>query len=307
VKQLKLSGKRWWLWTRWLGLAYLSASIALFLAQERLIFAPSANLTTNPATLNIAYQEVSVPVKTKADEPLEKMNGWWMAAQGKPIGTIVYFHSKSGNISSDLEQAAQFAESGLNVLMVDYRGYGQSEGSFPTERQIYADADAIWDYALKERKIDPRQTIIYGHSLGGAIAIYLAQKHPEAAGAIVHNTFTSISELASRSWQYKIFPIDLLLTQKFNSLDRVKTLTIPILYVHGTADIKIPSQMSRTLYTATASPNKQIAMVANGPHSNNAPEYQTPQHLETVRQFITTAIKTAPTKIERQKKRQAAR
>jgi uncharacterized protein len=288
VKQLKLSSQRWWLWTRWFGLAYLSANIALFLAQERLLYHPSSQLGTNPSALNVAYQEIQVPVgKT------EKMRGWWLSAQGSPRGTVIYFQDLDGNIATkdNVDRAGQFAAAGLNVLMVDYRGYGKSGGSYPAEKQLYVDADWIWNYATKERKLNPKQTLIYGHGLGTGLAIYLAQKHPEASGAIVQNSFTSIPDLMGKSWQYKIFPLDLLLTQKFNSGDRVKTLTIPTLYIHGTADKKIPSEMSRTLYNATAAPNKQITMVANGEHDLASPEYQTPQHQETLREFISAALK----------------
>ncbi len=157
------------------------------------------------------------------------MYGWWISSQGKRLGTILYLHGNSDNIGGNVDRAYQFAQMGFSVLLVDYRGYGKSQGDFPSEKQVYADARAMWDYLTQQRKIKPEQIIIYGHSLGGAIALDLAaSKQPKAAGAIVQNSFTSMSAMADRRWWYKIVPISLLLTQKFDSLSKVPSLRIPV-------------------------------------------------------------------------------
>jgi uncharacterized protein len=293
VKQLKFAGRRWWLWTRWLALAYLSANVALFLAQERIIFEPQPSVKENPGKMKVAYQDVSIPVGAEATDDRAKMHGWWLTAQGKKLGTILYLHSKRGNIGDVIPSVAELAEAGFNVLVVDYRGYGKSEGKFPSEEQLYADADAMRAYLIGEKKVNPQQVILYGNDLGGAIAIYLAHKHPDFAGAIVQNSFTSMSDVLNRAWWLKIFPTTLLLTQKFDSLDRVRTLNMPILYVHGTADEWYPVDMSRTLFAATPAPKKQLTLVTNGQHDPTGPQYRTPQHRDTVMEFINSTLQPA--------------
>jgi hypothetical protein len=291
---LKRATKRkqlWWFWARLLGLAYISACLALFLGQERLIFDPSSEITKTPAERQLAYEEVWVPVTTKAGAPAERMYGWWIPSQGKRLGTILYLHGNSNNISGNVDRAYQFAQMGFSVLLVDYRGYGKSQGDFPSEKQVYADARAMWDYLTQKRKIKPEQIIIYGHSLGSAIAIDLAaSKQPKVAGAILQNSFTSMSAMADRRWWYKLVPIPLLLTQKFDSLSKVPALSIPVLYIHGTADRLVPAEMSRALYSATPAPGKKLMLVANGVHETSSPEYATEHHLEAISQFAQQSI-----------------
>jgi alpha-beta hydrolase superfamily lysophospholipase len=281
----------WWRWGKWAALAYLSACLSLYLCQERLIFKPQAAIKTTPADRNLAYQDVWLPVnQTGANQ--EKLFGWWLPAQGKTIGTILYLHGYSDNIGANLDPADHLTQLGFAVFLVDYRGYGKSQGDFPFEKQIYADAEVAWDYLVQTRKIAPAQIIIYGHSMGGAIAIDLATRHPNAGSLIVQSSFTSMSAMADRAWWYKLVPLQLLLTQRFDSLAKVRSLKMPVLYIHGTADRFVPAEMSRALYTATATKNKQLVMVANAQHENSSPEFKTPEHLETLIQFTKQAIVT---------------
>jgi uncharacterized protein len=278
----------WWRWGRWVALAYLSGCISLYLCQERLIFQPQATIKTTPADRNLAYQDVWVPVDKTGGA--EKLYGWWIPAQGKTLATVLYLHGYNDNIGANLEPADDLTRSGFSVFLVDYRGYGKSQGNYPFEKQVYADADAAWNYLVKTRKIAPNQIVIYGHSLGGAIAIDLATRHPEAGSTIVQSSFTSMSAIAERSWWLKLVPIPLLLTQKFDSIAKVRSLKMPMLYIHGTADRLVPAEMSRALYTATRNDNKQLVLVTNAPHENSSPEFKTPEHLETIAQFIKQAI-----------------
>lgn len=258
--------------------------MSLYLYQERLIFKPETTIQTTPAERNLAYQEVWVPVEQTGGA--DKLYGWWLPAQGKTIGTILYLHGYSGNIGDNLTPAYQLTQLGFSVFLVDYRGYGKSQGKFPFERQVYADAEVAWNYLTTIRKISPKQMIIYGHSMGGAIAIDLATHHPEASSLIVQSSFTNLLTMAERSWWLKVVPLQLLLTQKFDSLAKVGSLKMPILYIHGTGDRFVPPEMSRSLYTASSTVNKQLILVINAEHKNSSPEFATPEHLETVTQFI---------------------
>jgi fermentation-respiration switch protein FrsA (DUF1100 family) len=132
---------------------------------------------------------------------------------------------------------------------------------------LYEDAQTAWNYLVRERHVDPGQTFIYGHSLGGAVAIELALRRPEVAGLIVECTFTSIPELAKTL--YWMFPVDWLLHQRFDALAKVPMLRVPVLFIHGTADREIPHAMSERLYHATRE-SKWLTLIPGGGHEDSA-------------------------------------
>jgi Lysophospholipase len=153
------------------------------------------------------------------------------------LGTLLYLHGRGLNIGANITQSYRFRQLGFSVLLIDYRGYGRSQGSFPKESQVYEDAEVAYNYLVKQRQLLPSQILFYGHSMGGAVAIELAIRHPEAAGLIVHNSFTSMVDMVESNAYMRFFPVRLLLTQRFDSLAKVKSLRMPILFVHGIADL----------------------------------------------------------------------
>jgi uncharacterized protein len=247
---------------------YSVACLSLWLGQNRFIFFPQREITTSPEQYKLSYQDVSLPVTTEAGK-IENIHGWWIPVNRTNAKVVLYLHGNSQNIGGNLKHANRFHELGFSVFLPDYRGYGKSEGGFPSETQVYSDAQTAWTYLTQQRGIDPKQILIYGHSLGGAIAIDLATKHPEASELIVESSFTSIADMVRRDAKFAIFPIDLLVHQKFDSIGKVRSLTLPVLYIHGTADNVIPSSMSQQLFDATTA-SKQIVMIPNGGHSDNA-------------------------------------
>jgi len=164
--------------------------------------------------------------------------------QSAPV--LLYLHGNSSNIGDAVHRADLLHQLGMSVLLIDYRGYGKSTGPFPNETRLYEDAEAAFHYLIHRRNIAPANIFVYGHSLGGAIAIELAVRHPQMAGAILEATFTSMEEMLDYVIPYQIFPKDWILTQKFASLTKVRSLQIPILFIHGMEDKTIPVQMSRT-------------------------------------------------------------
>jgi uncharacterized protein len=266
---------------------YSVACLSLWVWQNRFIFFPQREITTSPEQYKLSYQEVSLPVKTEGGK-VENMHGWWLPANQPNAKVVLYLHGNSQNIGGNLKHANRFHELGFSVFLPDYRGYGKSEGGFPSEAQVYADAQTAWIYLTQQRRINPKQILIYGHSLGGAIAIDLATKHPEASGLIVESSFTSISNMVQRDPKFAIFPIDLLLHQKFDSISKVRSLTMPVLYMHGTADSVIPSSMSQQLFDATTS-SKKIVLIPNGGHSNNATVNRS-LYFSAVQNFTSAAV-----------------
>ncbi|MEG5127075.1 alpha/beta fold hydrolase [Microcoleus sp. ARI1-B5] len=205
--------------------------------------------------------------------------------KGKLGRVVLYLHGNGSNVGANVEHANRFHGLGLSVFLIDYRGYGKSQGDFPSESRVYEDAQQAWDYLVKQRGINPNQIYIYGHSLGGAIAIDLAVRHPEAAGLIVEGSFTSVRAMVDfQKPQFWMFPIDFLLRQRFDSLSKVDRLQMPVLFIHGTADTVVPPQMGKKLFDAAPEP-KQLYMVPDGGH-NNAAQIGGAEYLLIVRQFL---------------------
>ena len=244
---------------------YTLACAYLWVNQEKWIFTPQKDLEETPADVGLAYRDVFIPVGSAG----EKVHAWWIPADGDGGRTLIYLHGSALNISANVEHARRFHRLGFAVLLISYRGYGISEGPFPSERSLYADAEAAWNYLVGKRHIPAREIFLYGHSLGGAVAIEMAVRHSDAAGVIAEATFTSIYDMAQLEPTYRLFPIDLILRERFDSLSKVDRLKVPILYLHGTADTFVPHRMSRSLFERSAS-LKRLQLIPNGGHNNSA-------------------------------------
>lgn len=264
-------------------IAYLSICIALILGQNRLIFKPTLTINTTPADQGMTYEDVWLSVMTPQGKT-EQVHGWWINPNSYPEKVLLYLHGIGGNVSYNLGTIQTFYNQGFSVLIIDYRGYGRSKGQFPTESEIYRDSQVAWDYLTQERKMKPQNIFIYGHSLGGAVAIDLGVRKPHAAGVIVENTFTSMTDMIDHSgFIYKLFPSKLLLHQRFDSLAKLSLLKVPLLLIHGTSDRKVPYFMSETLFEAANVP-KKLLLVEDAGHldiSSIAPE----KYVEAVQEF----------------------
>lgn len=273
-----------------MAIAYLSACGFLLFRQNRLIFFPSPVIETTPAAFNLAYQDVWVPVT--ASGKTEQLHAWWIPAAELEIGVMLHLHGNGVNIGANVSQAYWFHQLGFSVLLIDYRGYGLSQGAFPTEASVYQDVQAAWNYLIQEQQIPAEHIFIYGHSLGAAIAIDLAVKQPEAAGLIVQSSFTSIQEMMEFTGSFWMFPSNLLLTQRFDSINKIRSgsapneqpLQIPVLFIHGMADGQVPAVMSQLLYDTAPQP-KQLFLVPEAGH-NDVADVAGQEYLETIRQFV---------------------
>lgn len=271
-----------------IGIATVSvygiACVGLWVTQNRFIYKPNRTVTTTPAEkFQLPFQDIYLPVKLE-NGSIEKIHGWWIPSTRKDARVLLYLHGVGKNIQAHLENFNRLHNLGFSVLAIDYRGYGRSDGDFPSESGVYIDAQMAWDYLIQQQQIKPEQIVIYGHSLGGAIAIELANKHPDAAGLIVESSFTSMRDMVSLDPKFAIFPIDLLLHQKFDSIHKVATLKMPVLYIHGTSDEVVPFHMSQKLYEATLG-NKQLVFIPNGKHNTNA-EVGGAMYLQTIQNFV---------------------
>lgn len=250
-----------------LAIAYLIACLYLLLRQQYFIFKPPTVIRTTPAAFNLEYQDVWLPVSTPSGQ-LSPIHGWWVPATAPEAPVWLFLHGNGSTIGDEVKRPFWFHQLGFSCLLIDYRGYGRSQGRFPTESSVYADVEAAWKYLTQNRQIPPAQIFVYGHSLGGALAIELALKHPEVGGLAVEGSFTTMRSMVDHLYrQFGIFPVDWLLHQKFDSLKKVSSLSMPILFIHGTGDRLIPAQMSQSLFEAASEPKKLLLVPEAGHHN----------------------------------------
>jgi hypothetical protein len=215
-----------------------------------------------------AVHDLYLPVNGAPDAP--RINAWWWPDDDPQAPAILYLHGARWNLTGHLRRIDQLRRFGFSVLAIDYRGFGRSDGELPSEAMAYEDARAGWAW-LATRQPDPARRFIYGHSLGGAVAIdlaaHIAAAGPHARGLVVESTFTSLADIAAEmtfSW----LPTGLFLSQKFDSIDKIRTVALPVLVVHGAGDRFVPARFSEALYRAAREP-KKLLLIENGSHNNS--------------------------------------
>jgi len=243
--------------------AYLLIVGAIWHWQAKFIFLPNKIVHTTPLNSGVKFDDVRLPLQG------DQLAGWWVPAEVPHSGTLLYLHGNAANVAANLDHVLRLRSAGLNVFIIDYRGYGSSTGGPPREKLLYEDAERAWKYLVAERNIAPAHIAIYGHSLGGAVAIDLASKHPEAGALITEGTFTSIADLSDRFSVAAYLPVRLILTERFDSISKIGAIHLPTLILHGDADRMNPPLSARRLYDAAPGP-KQLALIAGGGHEDSA-------------------------------------
>ncbi|MFN0162723.1 MAG: alpha/beta hydrolase [Burkholderiales bacterium] len=197
----------------------------------------------------------------------ERLHAWWAPREGAPV--LLYLHGARWNLSGSSFRIERWRAMGFAVLAIDYRGFGRSDGERPSEAQAYEDARTAWQW-LVARVPEPSRRFIYGHSLGGAIAIDLATQlsGDAAAGLIIESTFTSIRDVIAAS-DYGWLPVGLLITQRFEAEEKMRRVRLPTLIMHGTADRVIPHEMADRLFAAAPEPKRLVKFEGTN-HSGSA-------------------------------------
>ena len=273
---------------KWHVVTALFMSLLLVLAgcttldekQRTWIFQPSDRSWSGAASAAEGMEDVWINFKsTSAQEPA-RLHGLWLAADAPlapgsavtpatpalatsgPI--LLYLHGARYNVNGSAPRIRRMQELGFSVLAIDYRGFGKSTYELPSESSAYEDARVAWDWLAKKYPDRPRY--IFGHSLGGAIAINLAAEVDDERGTIVEGAFTSIADVVS-STQWGWMPVSLLITQRFEAVRKVSHIGSPLLVVHGGEDRLILPDLGRKLYDAAAEP-KQFLLVEGASHHN---------------------------------------
>ena len=240
------------------AIAYCALALVIFIAQPGLIYypEPGRNIIAAPDYVGLAHEPVEISTTNG-----ETLHGWFVPAPAAK-GTMLFFHGNAGNISHRMEYLLMFHRLGYNTFIFDYRGYGQSSGS-PSESGTYLDAQAAWRYLTEAKGIPPARIVLFGESLGGAVAAWLAMN--EKPGALVlASVFTSVPDMAAKI--YPFLPVRLLSRFDYNTIEYLRTVTCPVFVAHSSQDDIVPFAHGRALYQAAREP-KQFLELQGGHNS----------------------------------------
>lgn len=241
---------------------YTGALGYLKLHEREYVFRPAERRVVSSAT-RFALQEKRVTYPSTDGTPLV---AWIVPAAGTPRSDtwLLICHGNLGNISLGRRQEfyASMRDLGINLFAFDYRGFGES-GGVPDEQGLYADAMASYQYVNQALGVPPEKLILFGHSLGSGVAIELAT-HVQAAGLIVEGAYTSIVDRGQELYPY--FPVKLIASQRFPSLDRIASVNIPKLFLHSPEDTVIPYAHGRRLFESAQTPKRFVNL--RGGHDN---------------------------------------
>jgi fermentation-respiration switch protein FrsA (DUF1100 family) len=213
-----------------------------------------------------------------------KLFGWYVE-QPSPSAMLLWCHGNAGNMTHRLGNLRALYRLGMSVFLFDYRGYGRSQGR-PTEDGLYLDALAAYDYLLHNRRIRPERLVLFGRSLGGAIAGALAAQRP-AMGLLLESCFPSIEAVARH--HYLGLPLHWLLGAAFRLEDRLPHLSLPKLFVHGDRDDIIPIELGQRAFDA-AKPPKEFYVVRGATH-NDVPSVGGKAYFAKLFEFISSVLK----------------
>ncbi len=230
------------------------AALTVRYIEARSLFIPSSVIEETPRDAGLEYREESVIVPGGP-----RLSAWFIPAPGGR-GTVYFLHGNGGNISHRLEKIKFFHDMGLKVFIIDYRGYGRSSGS-PSEPGLYEDSRAGYDFLVGSLGVRPREIIVYGESLGGAVAVDLAQKK-ETAGVIVEGTFSSLRDMARVL--YPFLP-PWFVRARFDSFDKIASVKAPKLFLHSRSDEIVPFALGQRLFERATEPKKMV--VLGGSHN----------------------------------------
>ena len=256
------------------AVAYVGLSLLVYFRQARYVYYPDRQITVTPDYYHLPYEDILLTT-----EDGQTIAAWFVPAPDPDSATMLFCHGNGGNISHRLDSIQTFLNMGFNVLIFDYRGYGNSSGK-PSEKGTYLDAMAAWMHLTRDKEIRPERIIVFGRSLGGAVATKLATEVNPGA-LVIESTFTSAPDMAAKMFPF--LPVRLVCRFKYDSLSRMKKIKCPILIAHSPEDEMIPAPHGQRLFEAANEPKLFVEM--SGDHNTGGldtnPEYQ-----RTLKEFV---------------------
>ncbi len=260
---------------------YLGVIMLVPLFQSKFIYFPSRRIELTPANVGLEFED-----RTLTTQDGVRISAWWVP-RGDARATVLFFHGNAGNNGDRVPELQTLHALGYNVLIVDYRGYGRSEGS-PGETETYLDAQAAWEHLTQSHGLPARSIVIVGESIGGAVAIDLA--HRTSPGAlVVLSSFTRLGDVAAL--HYPFLPVRWMLRHRYDSIDKVGEISCPKLFFHGSEDMLIPLANGRALFEAAADPKQFV--VTPGGHNDGGFMYAD-EYAAKLRDFIDAATTIPP-------------
>jgi fermentation-respiration switch protein FrsA (DUF1100 family) len=263
---------------------YVMLCLGLFLVQSWIIYVPDRDYAATPRDAGMAYEDVRL---TTADGVA--IAAWYVSREDAK-GTVILCHGNAGNMADRLIFMRQFSRFGYNVLAFDYRGFGESDGR-PGEEGTYLDAAAAWAHVVEERGESPARIVIWGESLGGAVAIDLARRHTPGL-LIVECTFTSMADVAADLlW---MLPARLIVRHRYDSESKVPHIDCPKIFLHGRGDELIPFELGERLFAAASEP--KVFVPTDGGHVDGGMLYNhvVTQRVETLMGQMLPGTASAP-------------
>jgi len=228
-----------------IGVCGLGAGIFLIF-QSKLIYYPVREIAAAPDSIGLNFENVSLVTTDGLS-----LSGWFVPCENARA-VVLFCHGNGGNISHRLDTIELLQRLGLDTFIFDYRGFGQSEGK-PNEQGTYRDVEAAWRYLVEERKIQPARIIVFGSSMGGPIAAYLAGSHQPGV-LIIESTFTSIPDVAARRFPY--LPARLLMRFKYNTAKYLRNVNCPVMVIHSRDDEMLPFENGERLFEIAREPKR---------------------------------------------------
>lgn len=241
-------------------LVYLAAGFVLLVVYVRFLeavslFVPTRKIAVTPSEAGLAFEDIYF-----STEDHIRLNGWLVKCAVKPAeaATILFFHGNAGNIGDRVEKVKNFYKLGVNIFIIDYRGYGKSQGR-PTENGMYRDAVAAYDYLVSRPDIAKDRIVAYGASLGGVAAIDVASKRPLAA-LIADSTFTSAADMGKT---IAPFVPSFILTTKLDNAAKIIRITAPKLFIHSPDDTTVPFRLGQKLFALAGEPKEFLKIAGS--------------------------------------------
>jgi len=256
----------------WMILFIVLFLVSLRYIEKRSIYFPMKQITYYPGAVGLSYEEIYFDTFDN-----KRLNGWFIP-NDKAECTLIFCHGNAGNIGHRLEKILMFHGLGLNVLIFDYRGYGKSTG-VPSEPGLYQDAAAAFKYLTEKRDIPREKIVLYGESIGGAVAIDLARKEKVRA-IITEETFTSVKDMARMAYP---FVPPCVFSSRFDSVPKIKDVNCPKLIIHSVDDEIVPFYLGEKLFNAAVPPKEFLKI--SGSH-NTAFIDSEKQFIEGIRSFL---------------------
>lgn len=256
---------------------YIGVAMLVGLFQSKLIYFPSRTVESTPASVGLTFDDLTLVTQDGV-----KISAWFVPRQDARA-TVLFLHGNAGNNGDRVAEIQVLHSLGYAVMMVDYRGYGKSDGA-PSEGGTYLDAIAAWEHLTQVRGLPARRIVIMGESIGGAVAIDLARRHSPGV-LVVQSSFTRLSDIAAL--HYPFLPVRWLLRHRYDSIDKVGAITCPKLFFHSTNDSLIPLGNGRALYDAAAEPKQFVE--TPGEHNGSGFMYAD-EYAIKLQEFIDSAI-----------------